>query len=128
MKINTPPMLYISPKYNIRGFYMIADKIKLLRKQNKWTQEDLAKKLGIKQPQLNRWETGDFQPSLNILKKMSKIFNVSIDALVFDDKDLNKLTLEDKSILDKLKGIGKLNEKEKEMVLNLINTLAEKKD
>lgn len=107
---------------------MIAEKIKNLRKQNNWTQEDLAAKLGVKQPQLNRWETGKTLPALDALKKLSKLFGVSIDTMVFDEKDIKNLKIKDKTILAQLEQFPKLNDEEKETVLKMINALAERKN
>jgi len=105
---------------------MLDKKITSLRKQNHWTQEELSEKLGIKQPQLNRWETGKSYPTIEGLKKISKIFNISIDALVFDDRDIKNLSSKDKTFISQLKDFEKLNELEKQNILNLIQNLAKK--
>ena len=125
------PLCYNSEKQAeidiIRINNMIADKIKSLRKLQNITQMDLAKKLKVSQPVLNRWETGVRNPSLKTLKKISEIFSISLDTLAFEKNELGKLKLKDKTLLSKLKDIEKLNENEKEMVINLIQTLAQKK-
>jgi transcriptional regulator with XRE-family HTH domain len=105
---------------------MIGSKIKTLRKKHNWTQWELAQKIGIDQPHIHRWETGKKSLSLAMLKKISKVFDVSLDALVFEEKDLNAIGIKDKAMISKLKNIAKLNEHDKEMVVNLINSLAEK--
>ena len=104
----------------------IPDKIKTLRKQNEWTQEELSKLMGIKQQQLNRWETGKFLPSLPALRKLSELFDVSLDALVFDEKDIKRLKLKDKSLISKLQNIEKLSEEGKDAIFSMINALTQK--
>lgn len=106
---------------------MIGEKIKGLRKAKNMTQEELSKMLKVSQPVLNRWETGSRNPSLKTLKKISDIFNISIDTLLLDHKDMKKLTFQDKTLLEKLQQIETLSDQEKEMVINLINALAQKK-
>ena len=101
---------------------MISDKIVTLRKQRKWTQEQLAEKLNIKQPQLNRWETGKSVPTIDGLKKISKIFNIAIDTLVFNENDLKTMNPQDKALISQLKDFEKLNDQEKQIIINLINT------
>jgi len=127
-------MLYIDQKKEVfitlGSKIMLADKIsekiKTLRKRNGWTQEELSKEMGVKQPQLNRWETGKFLPSLPSLQKLSELFDVSIDALVFDEKDIKRLKLKDKSLISKLQNIEKLSEEDKDVIFSMINSLAQK--
>jgi transcriptional regulator with XRE-family HTH domain len=106
---------------------MLGEKIKILRKEHDMTQTDLAKKLGIKQPSLNAWEKNKKNPTIPMLKKLSEIFAISIDTLLFDQKDVEILTIKDKALLTKFKEIDKLTENEKEIIINMINTLAQKK-
>jgi transcriptional regulator with XRE-family HTH domain len=106
---------------------MLGEKINLLRKERSLTQIDLAKKLGIKQPSLNAWEKNKKNPTIPMLKKLSEIFDVSVDALLFEKKDIENLPVKDKALLSKLKEIDKLSESEKDIIFNMINSLAQKK-
>jgi len=105
---------------------MIEEKIKQLRKENKMTQIELSKKLGTSQPVLNRWETGARSPSLRTLKKIAKVFNLSLDVLALDEKDLKHLNIKDKSALSRLSSFGGLEEREQETILNLIDNFKRK--
>lgn len=105
---------------------MLGEKIKTLRKQNKLTQIQLANKLGIKQPSLNNWESGKINPSLKMLKKLSSIFDVAIDTLVFDEKDIKNL--KDKNIISQISGFSNLDDESKQTILNMINVLSKKKN
>lgn len=104
----------------------IGQRIKTLRKEHHLTQLELAKKIKSQQPQVNKWEAGIKTPSLPMLKKIAHLFNISLDTLVMDDKDLDILKVKDKSLLNKLKNIDKLNEHDKQIVINLIDTLIKK--
>lgn len=61
------------------------EKITLLRKQKGLTQEALAFKLGISRQAISKWETGECEPDMSKLKELAKLFDVSIDYLLFDD-------------------------------------------
>ena len=65
---------------------IIGQNIKLLRTQRGWTQSDLAHHLGVRQSQVGNYEQGLSNPSLTVLKKLSQILEVSIDALVFPER------------------------------------------
>jgi DNA-binding transcriptional regulator YiaG len=47
---------------------MNQTEIILLRKALKWSQEELARKLGVSFATVNRWENGDRKPSPNSAK------------------------------------------------------------
>lgn len=55
-----------------------------LRKQHSLTQQQMADTVGIHITQVKRYESGEAQPSLEILKKVATAFNVTTDWLVFE--------------------------------------------
>ena len=57
---------------------LIAD----LRKQKNMTQKDLAKKLGITDKAISRWETGRGYPDIEILPDLADVLSVSINELL----------------------------------------------
>lgn len=64
---------------------ILAEKIMKLRKQNGWSQEELAEKLGISRQSVSKWESGGSIPDLDKIIKMSGIFGVTTDYLLKDD-------------------------------------------
>ena len=71
---------------------ILADKIMRLRKQNGWSQEELAEKMGISRQSVSKWESGTSIPDLDKIIKMSGIFGVTMDYLLKDD--IEEVTLE----------------------------------
>lgn len=67
---------------------ILADKIIELRKQNNWSQEDLAGKLGVSRQAISKRESAQSTPDLERILAMSKLFGVSTDSLVRDDLEL----------------------------------------
>lgn len=61
---------------------MIGNNIKKLREINNLTQEDLAKECGVTYQAVSKWENNRCIPKVNIIKKLSKIFNVNINAII----------------------------------------------
>lgn len=64
---------------------ILGDKIMNLRKQNNWSQEDLAEKLGISRQSVSKWESGTSIPDIDKIIKLSAIFDVSTDYLLKDE-------------------------------------------
>jgi len=60
----------------------LAENLKYLRKQQNWTQEELAQRLNISRSQITKWENGDQIPDLVSLEKLSTLYGVSIDYLI----------------------------------------------
>lgn len=67
---------------------MLKDKIKQLRELNNMTQEDLAQKVHVTRTAVSKWENGKGYPSIDSLKDISMLFNVSIDDLISEDQDV----------------------------------------
>lgn len=57
------------------------------RKGRKLTQQALADLAGIHITQVQRYEKGDAQPTLEMIRKLSKALAVSADELLFDDDE-----------------------------------------
>lgn len=66
---------------------ILAEKIAMLRKQNTWSQEELAEKLGISRQSVSKWESGLSMPDLDKIIKMSTLFGVTTDYLLKDEME-----------------------------------------
>ena len=105
------------------------NRIQILRKENNLTQQDLAEKLGVSNKSISKYERGEREPDFNTLKKLSNIFNVSIDYLLglSDNKNgenVNTNTDADIALLAKnlyeLDGNSHLSKKQIELIKNLL--------
>ncbi len=63
--------------------------LKIIRKKKGLTQESVATYLGIATNTYSQYESGKRQPNIEILKKLSRYYNISIDSLVSGKVDLN---------------------------------------
>ncbi len=60
----------------------VKEILRNLREQNNLTQEQMAERLNVSRQAVSRWETGETQPNTEMLKTLSKEFNVSINTLL----------------------------------------------
>lgn len=67
---------------------LFNEKLKMLRKEKKLTQEQLAEQLNVSRQAITKWETSDGIPDIDNLKQISKLFNISIDELVNQERDI----------------------------------------
>ncbi len=56
-----------------------------LRKEHKLTQQEMADTVGMHITQVKRYEAGQAQPSIEILKKIATAFHVTTDWLIFEE-------------------------------------------
>ncbi len=61
------------------------EKLVQLRKQNGYTQEQLAEQLGVSRQAVSRWEAGETTPEMSLLVKLCQIYGVSADYLINDE-------------------------------------------
>ncbi len=64
---------------------ILADKILLLRKNNGWSQEELAEKMNVSRQSISKWESAAAIPDINRILDLAKIFGVTTDYLLKDD-------------------------------------------
>ncbi|WEG34546.1 helix-turn-helix transcriptional regulator [Amygdalobacter indicium] len=67
---------------------ILADKILELRKQNGWSQEELADKLGVSRQAISKWEGAQSIPDMERIIALSRLFGVTTDLLVKDELDI----------------------------------------
>ena len=60
----------------------LKTRLKELRLERNMTQEDIAKKLNMSKMAVSHWEKGNSEPSIEQLKILAKLFDVTIDYLV----------------------------------------------
>lgn len=60
----------------------IAENIKKLRTERRWTQEQLAEALGVTAGAVYKWETGQSTPGIKLLVEMAQMFETSVDAVL----------------------------------------------
>ena len=61
---------------------MLGQRIDTLRRALSWSQVELAKRLGVAKQTVSNWENDNIQPSIEMLVRLAKIFNVTTDYLL----------------------------------------------
>ena len=79
-----------------------SEKIQKLRKQHNLTQDELAEKLFISRTAISKWESGKGYPSIDLLKQISKEFNISVDNLLSSEQILELAEIDKQQKLRKI--------------------------
>lgn len=104
----------------------LSEKIKLLRKKRGLSQQELADKIGIHITHVSRIENGHYQPSLEVIKKLMDVFEVSADYLLNDDTDSYEIRIKDKSLTERIKLIDTLEKKDRDALSQVIDSMLTK--
>lgn len=78
-----------------------------LRKNNNWSQEELAEKLDVSRQTISKWESDKAIPELEKLIKLSEIYNITLDELVKGEVSENILKEDSNKKFQKLKSFLK---------------------
>lgn len=72
-----------------------SSKIKEERQKHNMSQQQLGEKLTISRQAISKWERGESYPSLDMLIKLSDLFDITLDALVKEDHSLKEQLIKD---------------------------------
>ena len=76
----------------------LGDKLSKLRKENNYTQEQLADVLGVSRQSISKWESDIAYPETDKLIRISELFDCSLDYLLKDEVETNSKVQSDDSI------------------------------
>lgn len=60
----------------------IGETIRKYRKEKNMTQEEMARRLGVTPPAVNKWENGNTCPDIQLLAPISRLLGISVDTLL----------------------------------------------
>jgi transcriptional regulator with XRE-family HTH domain len=94
-----------------------AHRLATLRKERGISQPEMAKRIGVHVTQVRRYEAGTSQPTLEIIRQMSKTLGVSADVLIFSEEDRTP----DAALRDQFAAIATLDDDEKHVIRTVID-------
>ena len=82
----------------------LGEVIRKYRKIKNMTQEEMATRLGITAPAVNKWENGNSFPDITLLLPIARLLGISLDTLLsfqeeLTSQDINKIILEADALL-----------------------------
>lgn len=96
----------------------IGNKLIQLRKRNKFTQNEIADKLGIARSTYSNYERNYNEPDLTVLAKLSSIYDVTIDYLLDMERNITVLKDDERILLSKF---NQLNDNDKNDIVDYID-------
>ena len=59
----------------------MKNRLKVLRAERNWSQQELAMRVGVSRQAINAVETGKFDPSLPLALKLARVFDTTVEAV-----------------------------------------------
>lgn len=73
----------------------IGQVIRQYRKKKDMTQEEMANRLGVTAPAVNKWENGNSMPDITLLAPIARLLDISLDTLLSFREELTKEEIQD---------------------------------
>ena len=68
----------------------IGEMIRKYRKSKNMTQEEMASRLGVTAPAVNKWENGNSYPDVTLLAPIARLLGISTDTLLSFHEELTE--------------------------------------
>ena len=80
-------------KYMKKQSNLISLNLSALRQYHKYSQEEVAEKIGVSRQAVAKWESGETVPDILNCDALAKLYNVSIDDLIHFDQEEAKIPI-----------------------------------
>jgi transcriptional regulator with XRE-family HTH domain len=97
----------------------IGERITQLRKAKNWSQDELAKEIGSSRVMIGKYEREDNSPSIEVIVKLAKAFQVSVDYLLGEGPNASY----DKDMIQRLDELETLPEDEKQRIFHYMDLI-----
>ena len=100
----------------------LGERIKTLRKDQGWSQADLAARIGADAGQISRYENGKITPSIEAVLRLADTFDVSCDYLLLDDAPRRPLRAGN-PLADRLADLNNLTDTDQAALIHILDSL-----
>jgi len=105
----------------------IGEKIKKVREAKGFSQKQVAVMLDMDQSQYSKIENGKTDPTTSTLEKIARTLGVDVPVLFASDDIFKDVNSADKTLMEKIRLIEQLDDKERVSIYNIVDSLFAKK-
>jgi transcriptional regulator with XRE-family HTH domain len=110
-------------KYNDNEFGELGNRIEQSRRNSNLTQYQLAKKLGISQKNISKYENNESVPNGLIIRDLARILEVTADYLLFGQEAVTKdgaIHIKDRQLAQWIKEVDHMDDEIKQSVISVL--------
>lgn len=104
----------------------LGQRIRQLRREREWSQEEFGQKIDVHEQTIIRYEKDAVIPTATVLKKMSEVFGVSIDYLVFGDIDSTGMRVQNKELFKRFQQLDRFNPEDLKSLIDIMDLVIHK--
>lgn len=104
----------------------LGEKLKALRREKGWSQNELAFQAQIDGRQVSRYENNRVMPSVEVVIKLARADSVSLDYLLLDETPRRPLEMLISRLAERVLSLGALSEEDERALLHILDSLEAK--
>lgn len=101
----------------------MGQKIRKLRRERDWTQQELGERAGINFRNLTHYEGGRLKPGLKILSRLAEVFQVPLESLMESPPETTSSSLRDPELRRYVELLDGMNDEDRQTVKNVIQAM-----
>jgi transcriptional regulator with XRE-family HTH domain len=105
----------------------IGEKIRKVREAKGLSQKEISTMVNMDQSQYSKIENDKTDPTTSTLEKIAKALGIDVSELFVSDKIFKDINSADKTIMEKLRLIELLDNKEQQSIYNIVDGLVASK-
>lgn len=105
----------------------LGENLRKIRKSKGLSQRELAERISSDPSYVNRVEIGKLNPSIAVIERIADVLECSLDYLVKGINNQSEIFIHDKALVEKIRLIDSLEEKDRFVLNHMIDTMLTKK-
>jgi len=102
-------------------------KLKELRTKKGWSQGQLGKRIGADLQRISKYERGVMWPTMELMVRLAKVFDVSVDYLIREEKNVAISKIKNQELLHKIEEINGLPEEDQYTIISFLDAFIKRR-
>lgn len=103
------------------------NKLRQLRKSRGWSQGQLGKMVGADLQRISKYERGVMWPTMELMVRLAKVFEVSVDYLIRDKENSTISKIKNPTLRHQIEEVNDLPEKDQETVISFLDAFIKRR-
>ncbi len=102
-------------------------KLKELRTKKGWSQGQLGKRIGADLQRISKYERGVMWPTMELMVRLAKVFDVSVDYMIREEKNVAISKIKNQELLHKIEEINGLPEEDQYTIISFLDAFIKRR-
>lgn len=102
-------------------------RLRELRTKRGWSQGQLGKMIGADLQRISKYERGVMWPTMELMVRLAKVFDVSVDYLVREEKNIAINKIQNQELLLKIEEINGLPDEDQHTIISFLDAFIKRR-